>query len=448
MSRFPKLTETFILYEILEMQRLGVAVEVYPLLREREPVAHAEATEIIRRAHYLPFISLPIIAAHLHFIRRRPRAYVRVLGEILRGTVGSRKFFLGAIGLFPKTVRFAYEMSAGGITHVHAHFAHHPAVAALVIHRLTGIPFSFTARGSDIHVDRRMLRRKLDAADFAIAVSSFNKHVMVEACGPGVADKIHVVYGGVDVDRLRPRAGSETGTARGTFRILCVARFEAVKGHRYLIEACRILKERGVPFECILVGDGKRRSRIERQIAETGLADRVKLDGPRSYAEVIERLSTASALVLPTVPAADGKREGIPNVLKEAMACGLPVVASAVSGIPELVEHQRSGLLLPARDAVALADALEQLWADPALRHRLGHNGRDKVVRDFNLRDSTARRAALFTDQVISRRAETAEGIRRRAATGVSGETSAPGSAAVDPAGATAPAPPASSCDT
>ena len=175
MSRFPKITETFVFYEILTMDSMGIAVDVYPLLRERQPVAHPEVQAWVRRARFQPFISLPILRAHAHFLRRAPARYGKVLYEVLRQTWGSPNFFVGALGIFPKAVRFAFEMQARGTTHVHAHFATHPAVAALIVHRLTGIPFSFTAHGSDLHVDRRMLDIKVAASAFAVTVSTYNK---------------------------------------------------------------------------------------------------------------------------------------------------------------------------------------------------------------------------------------------------------------------------------
>ncbi|MGH7457228.1 MAG: colanic acid biosynthesis glycosyltransferase WcaL, partial [bacterium] len=183
MSRFPKITETFILYEMLEQERLGMLIEIYPLLREHQPVIHPEVEALVKRAHFHPFCSMPILRANWHFIRHRPAAYFKMLVEVLRGTFGSANFFFGALGILPKAVRFAYEMQQQGIAHVHAHFATHPAVAALIVHRLTGIPFSFTAHGSDLHVERRMLDKKVAAAAFAVTVSSYNKEVMVDECG-------------------------------------------------------------------------------------------------------------------------------------------------------------------------------------------------------------------------------------------------------------------------
>ena len=391
-SAFPVLTETFILYEIIAMEKLGVAIELYPLRRGRSPITHEEAGRWIKRAHYRPFFSLSVLRAQWHFIHRDPAGYCQVWAEILRGAWGSANFFFGAIAIFPKAVLLAYEMLKTGITHVHAHFANHPAVAALIIHRLTGIPFSFTARGTDIQVDRHMLRLKVDAAECVIAVSFYNKNIILDECGLGVREKVHVIYGGIDVDRLSPALGRPAGP----FRILCVARFEEVKGHAYLVEACRILRERGVAFECRLLGIGPLLPVVEKQVLQAGLSEHVRLLGPRAYQDVICELRQADTFVLPTAQTANGKCEGIPNVLKEAMACGVPVVASSVGGIPELVDDCCTGVLVPSKNAIALADALQSLGEDAALRRRLGRAAREKVVRDFNLKLSTAKRANLF----------------------------------------------------
>ncbi len=394
MSRFPKITETFILYEILELAKCGVSVEIYPLLRTAEPVRHSEAERLAERAHYHPFLSLPILCAQWYFIGRRPRAYFKTWAEVLRGTFGSANFFIGTLCIFPKVVRFAYEMVHQGITHVHAHFANHPAVAGLIIHRLTGIPFSFTAHGSDLHVERRMLAEKVEAAEFVATISSFNKELMIQECGEGVRQKIHVIPCGVDPDIFTPHYRSDCDDP---FTILSVAWFEEVKGHKYLIEACRLLRDRGIDFECRFVGDGRLRREIETQIEQLGLQDAIHLLGPQPRAEVAKMLSEADVMALHSVPTQRGDIEGIPVVLMEAMASEIPVVASRLSGIPELVDHGRTGLLVPPRDTTAIANALHMLWEDRELRCGLGQAGREKVLREFNLKTNAKKLAKLFT---------------------------------------------------
>lgn len=397
MSRFPKLTETFILYEMLEMEAQGARVEVYPLLRERRKVNHPEAERLVTRAHYHPFFSPQVLSAQLHYIKRNPAGYFRVWFDVLRWTWGSLDFFVGALGILPKAVRFAYEMENAAIQHVHAHFATHPAVAALIMHRLTGIPFSFTAHGSDLHVDRRMLDKKIEAAAFVVTISMYNKELMVAQCGESVRSKIHVIHCGVDPDVFSVAAKEGN---KGVLSILCVASFEEVKGHKYLVEACRLLRERGIPFVCNLVGEGPLRGEVQGQVVRSALTDYVVLRGGLRRLEVAKLLFEADVAVLASVPTKKGKREGIPVALMEAMASGRPVVATAISGIPELVECGRHGFLVPPHDANALAEALQTLAENRELGKRMGLEGRKKVIQEFNLKHNAGILLRLFLSLV------------------------------------------------
>ncbi len=423
-SRFPKLTETFVLFEMLALEEMGLEIELYPLLRARNTglhaegaplwrklaqlvlparaggVMHPEAARFVARARYQPFLSGAILRSQLFYLRRRPRVYLGTLGALLKATWGSRRFFLGGLALFPKTVHNARLMAEDGITHVHAHFASHPAAAAFVVHRLTGIPYSFTAHGSDLHVDRHMLCEKVTQAAFVATVSEFNKRVIMASCADGapgseVADRVIIVRCGVDPTVFQPPAQAEAPATR-PFTIVCVGTLYEVKGQAYLVEACRLLADRGLDFACYLIGDGPHRERLAGQIEAAGLAGRVHLTGPRTRAEVAELLRTADVVAAPSVPTEDGRREGIPVALMEAMACGLPAVASDLSGIPELVIHERTGLLAPPRDSAALAAALARLQGDPALRRRLGQAALDHVRSEFDLATNAARLAARF----------------------------------------------------
>ena len=394
MSRFPKLSETFVLGEILALERRGVRVEVYPLLRERPAVRHPEADAIAERARYTSFLSPGVVASQLYWLRRRPRAYLGALRDVATGTWGSANFFAGALAIFPKVAHAARSMRAEGVTHVHCHFANHPAVAGLVISRLTGIPYSFTAHGSDLHVERRMLPRKVTEAAFVVAISEDNRRVILADCGAEHGGKVHVVHTGVDTALFRPRP--VRGVRNDPLTVVCVGTLHEVKGQAGLLEACRLLAAEGVDFRCRLIGDGPDRDALARQIAEAGLAERVALVGPLTRGEVAGELIGADVLVAPSVPTRRGKREGIPVVLMEAMASGVPVVASRLSGIPELVEDGVCGLLVPPGDASALAAALRRLAADPALRQSLGDAGRARILSDFDLERSTRELAVRF----------------------------------------------------
>ena len=202
MSRFPKLTETFILYEMIALEEAGVRVELFPLLKENQDVHHQEVAKWMERAHFYPFISGRIIAANLRYLIKKPITYLRTIFEVLFGTISSLNFFFGALGVLPKSVLFAQEMEKLGVKHLHCHFCTHPAIAGLIVFRLSGIPFSFTAHGSDLHVDQTMLGKKIAAGKRAVTISNFNKEVMVSASGESLRDKI-------DVIQLHPLAGGD-----------------------------------------------------------------------------------------------------------------------------------------------------------------------------------------------------------------------------------------------
>lgn len=397
MSRFPKLSETFVLYEMLAVEQLGCRVELFPLLREAEPISHPEARRLVERAHYEPFLSGAIVRSQLHFALRRPRAYFAALGRLMRGTLGSRNYFFGGLAIFPKVVHMARCMEALGVQHVHCHFASHPAAAGFVIHRLTGIPFTFTAHGTDLHRDQHMLRAKVADARRVVTISDYNRRLILRECGARYSDKVVVVRCGVDPCVFRP--DDREPASRRAFSMLCVGRFEEVKGHRYLLEACRLLADEGIEFRCRFVGDGPTRHDVQRVASSLGLGGSVVMEGRRTRAEVVERLLAADVLVAPSVPTKTGSREGIPVVLMEAMSTALPVVASDLSGIPELVRHEQNGLLVPPGDPTALAAALRRLSQDRALRIRLGRAARQTILREYDLRRNVRVLAGMFAEQ-------------------------------------------------
>lgn len=383
MSRFPKLTETFILYEILAVERLGRRVEIYPLLREREPTMHPEAYPLVEGAHYQPFLSRAILGSNVRMLVRRPSAYLGALAGLMHGTFGSRNYFFGGLAIFPKVTHIARLLEASGVAHVHCHFANHPAAAGWIINRLTGIPFSFTAHGSDLHVDRHMLDRKVAAAAFVVAISDDNREEIVQECGAWARERVSVIHCGVDTTVFHPPEGPPEPGRPLTIR--CIGTLHEVKGQNHLVDACRLLVESGIEVHCHLVGDGPDEPALRRRIEEAGLVGRVFLDGRRTRAEIVELLAQTDVLVAPSVPTKQGKREGIPVVLMEAMACSVAVVASDLSGIPELVRHERNGLLVRPGDPAQLAVAIRRLHDEPQLRQRLGTAARADIMRDFDL---------------------------------------------------------------
>lgn len=403
MSRFPKLTETFILYEVIALQEQGLEVALYPLWREETSVMHPEAEPLMGEANFLPTLSWQIIQANLHFLRCCRRRYLDAVWTLLRSNWGSLRYFLAALAIIPKSALFAQRMTAENIEHIHAHFASHPAAAAFFIHRLTGIPYSFTAHGSDIHRDKRMLAEKVAEASFVVPISSFNRDVILKACGfdKAAEKKMVIIHCGVDSDYFQPQPCENGRYAEGKrLAIVCVGTLHEVKGQTHLLEACRQLKERGIPFDCCFIGGGPDEEKLKKQVEESGMTENVHFLGRRPRNEIAQLLQTADVLVAPSVPSQDGRREGIPVVLMEAMACGLPVIASRLSGIPELVQDGRSGILTPPGDAGAVANALVHLYCDPETRQEMGREGRRVILERFDLRSNAARLAGRFRPEV------------------------------------------------
>ncbi|HEV8264762.1 MAG TPA: glycosyltransferase [Gemmatimonadales bacterium] len=410
LSRFPLVTETFILREIEELERQGQPVRLVPLVREHPAVVHREAQAWLPRALFTPYVSPAILAANVRAFVRRPYQYVRLFGRVLLGCLRSVNVLARTVALFPKCVYLAERLEREGIRHVHAHYATHPATAALVISSLAPITFSFTAHAHDIFVAwrRPLLGLKVRRACFIRVISAFNQ-TFLRALYPESAGKLRVIHVGIEPDRYRPVSSSRLpanapraepggggkGTGDGLPRVLCVAALQPYKGVSVLIEACGRLKAMRARFLCEVVGDGRLRAELEDQIARAGLGDRVRLRGALRQDEVAALLGQAAIVVLPSVVASDGQMEGIPVALMEAMAAERPVIAPAISGVPELVDHGVTGLLVEPGNPDALADAIAALLADPERRRQLGRRGREQVLRAFRL-DACA--AALLRD--------------------------------------------------
>lgn len=397
MSRFPKITETFVLYEMVALMKRDVDVEIYPLMREHTTVMHPEAIPLVEKAKFTPHISFPILLSNLRSIVKQPKTYFRTLFTALRATWGSRRYFTGVIAFFAKSIYMADLMESDGITHIHAHFASFPTASAYIINQMTNIPYSFTAHGSDLHRDKHMLCEKIDSAKFVVAISQYNREAMLEYCNKNNADKVRILHCGVDIDSFRPLDNTDT---EKPITLVCTGTLHEVKGQTYLIQACKNLKEMGIHFECHFLGDGPDEAMLQAQVTEFDLENEIIFHGRVPRSEVIETLSQADIVVTPSVPTSDGRREGIPVALMEAMAFAVPVVASDLSGIPELVKHNVSGILVPPRNVEAITNALLELAQNNQMRQKFGRNGRERIINDFNLHENARTLSDLFEETI------------------------------------------------
>ena len=391
MSRFPSVTETFILREMIEMERQGMPVRVVSMIKETPPVLHDAVKPWIPRALFTPFLSVRVVASNLRVFGRRPLRYVSLLARLIAGTIARPLTLLKTLAIFPKSVAIAQQLEQENVRHVHAHYASFPATMALIIATLgRGITFSITVHAHDIQVDRSLLRWKLREARFVRSISDFNRRFL-EDLYPEARGKIHVIHVGIE-----PEQYAAAPPAPGISKLLCVAAHKPYKGLPYLIEACRILRDAGVLFHCDIVGHGPMRDELAAMIRERGLEEDVVLAGPRPQEEVAWMMSDAALFVLPSIVAPDGQMEGIPVALMEALASGRAVVSTTLSGIPELVENGVSGLLVPPADSAAFADAIRTLLAERERARAMGLRGREKVRAEFDLRDCVRRLVALL----------------------------------------------------
>lgn len=403
MSWYPAVTETFILNEMLQLRRLGVDLEIFPLLGAATDVQHPGSKALAARVHYHRGFSRELAWTQVYWILRRPVRYLRAWAQALLGNARSPAFLLRALVVVPRAAVIARRMELRGVRHVHAHWATHPALAAFVVRELTGIGYSFTVHAHDLYLDRAMLRRKIEAARFVVTISRFNRALLGRLYGGAAASKTVVIPCGVDPRLFRPPPDRELD---GTFRVACVAALRDYKGHRWLVDACAVLAGRGVPFRCVLVGDGPERRAIEERIAAGGLGDRVWLVGDQPHDRIRALMEEVDVVALPSVVTPSGMMDGVPVALMEAMAAGVPVVSTRISGIPELVRDGETGLLVEQKDARALADALERLFRDRGLARRLAAAGRVHVLERYNLLRNTGRLREHLVAAVAGRGAD------------------------------------------
>ncbi len=383
MSRFPHLPETFILREMNELERQGWQIALYPLVRQEQAVIHEEAKPWLNRVRYEPFVSRRILTGNGQALLRQPATYLPLWAKMTHENRTNPNLLLRALALFPKAVIAAADMQAAGITHIHAHYATHPALFAWLIHQLTDISYSVTVHAHDIFVRTAMLETKLRAASFVAAISEFNRNYLAQTVGSWVRDMTYIVRCGITPaqyrSRPRPRQPDEP------LDIIHVGSLQPYKGQAYLIEACALLRAQGLPFRCRIIGGGEEHKRLQTLVEALNLRPQVQLLGPLPQEQVAALLPTANCYVQPSVVTPSGKMEGIPVALMEALACRLPVVATALSGVPELVQPGVTGLLVPPSDAAALGEALATVYTTPEASFARAAAGHALVLQQFHL---------------------------------------------------------------
>jgi glycosyltransferase involved in cell wall biosynthesis len=404
---YPRLSELFVASEIHRVEQAGVGLRLYALLDPGETFTHPLIDKIAVRPVYLtetpPLrglrlrtflrLAVPRFAGQLlRVARRRPLGLVRGLTA---GVVQARRARTSGPlrQLTLKETLLAVDLSdrllaEPGVTHLHAHFAHSPTTVTWLAARITGLPFSFTAHAKDIYDESLnpagLLRRKLEAARFVVTCTEANRAHLI-ALAPTAA--IHRVYHGLNAELgdLLDGAPPPAPPDRAALRVVAVGRLVPKKGFDVLIEACALLVAGGVDVRCRIIGPaGEAEPALRDLIAARGLDQVVDLAGPMRQAELALAYRAADVFALPCRILDSGDRDGIPNVMVEALAAGLPIVTTPISGIPELIVDGETGLLVAPDDPPALAAAIARLYTDREFGARLARNGAREVRERFD----------------------------------------------------------------
>ncbi len=389
-SLFPCWSETFIVREIQELIKLGVDVRIVSLKHPLEKLVQSDANALLDRVIYPPS-NARCAAQVLRRLARQPLREGQDLWMICRGLWRQPAALAKTLAVWWRTLGLMPQVQALAPDHLHAHWATYPSTSALLVSLRTGLPFSFTAHAHDIFLEDHLLAQKLRHAAFGVTISEFNRRFLADKLRTTVPDRLRIVHCGVS-----PSAFHFNGHGRLPGSLIAVGRLDEIKGFEYLIDACRLLRDRGLTFQCRIIGDGPLRDLLQRQIDANGLQTQVSLLGALPQESVREHLDRASVFVLPAVVTQRGDRDGIPVALMEAMAVGLPAVSTRVSGIPELLEHGVSGLLAEPRDANDLAHCIQRMLDDPQAARAMALRARLTVERDFDVATETRKLRDAF----------------------------------------------------
>jgi len=399
-TEFPKVTETFILRDLVEFDRCGHDIRVYHLTTARRgEFIHAFGKHLLPKVRYQPFLlSGSVFGALFRAMFRHPVRLMAVIGRITVECLVDPVTLLKSLAILPKSLAFAEELAGWGADHVHAEFAGHPATAAWIIGRFTDIPYSVSCRAHDIFITQALLGPKLREAAFVRTISTYNRQFLLDRF-PDLAEKrIEIIHSGIDAMNIGP----VDGMPEDPFVVLYVGSLEARKGVDTLLRALAQVDGVG-EWRCEVIGGGPAAKSLHALADRLGISGRVDFLGQRPSEEVAAAYARASVVVVPSIIGPRGRTEGIPNVIMEALAHTRPVVATDVSGVPELVEHKISGLLVPPGDVGALAEAMQQIRNAPEDAARMANEGRARVLAEFNVATNAKAQLALFQDYSAKR---------------------------------------------
>jgi glycosyltransferase involved in cell wall biosynthesis len=363
---------------MLALERLGVALEIGSIYPPLTSLRHEHISQLRAPIHYAPPQQiLRIWEKDAKTTGKWPRELVEMHERKYGSSVKAEQRARNAL-------YFADLFTRNGVDHFHVHFANRAAHTAMFLKEISGIPFSVTAHGQDFMKDLGnddLLREICAAAAFVAVETDYSRELLCQHC-PDSAAKIHRVYNGIDLEHFPLRLPATPNRAPV---IISVGRLVAFKGFEQLIDACGELARRGLDFSCEIIGDGPLRENLQAKIDTLGLSSRLTLLGSLSQVTVFEKLRTADIFALASVTDQQGASDVFPTVIIEAMSAARPVISTRLAGIPELVAHEETGVLVSPGDTSAFSQALEQLICDPELRGRYGRAGRARIEQHFRI---------------------------------------------------------------
>jgi len=406
-SRYPVISQTFCDTEMLALERIGVDLEIGSIYPPLTSLRHEHISRLRAPVHYAPPQKILRIWEEnakttgewpVELVNRHEQKYGRQVKAEQRAR---------------NALYFAELFTRSGVDHFHVHFANRAAHTALFLKTISGIPFSVTAHGQDFMKDLGnddLLREICAAAEFVAAETDYSRDLLRQRC-PDSAAKIHRVYNGIDLEHFPIPF---LPTARSQPLIVSVGRLVTFKGFEQLIDVCAELSRRGLDFICEIIGDGPLRENLQEKIDRLSLSSRVTLLGSLSQGEVFERLQASDIFTLPSITDRQGASDVFPTVIMEAMSAARPIVSTRLAGIPELVVHEETGLLVQPGDTMALVEALEQLIRNLELRLRYGRAGRRRIEQHFRIEQTIGPLVELLQRTCIAPpKPKTAPGLRQ-----------------------------------
>lgn len=395
-SEYPAISHTFIFREIESLRKAGMTVHTASI-RKPSNLQVMTSAEQAEAAGTLMVLSTPLplmLGAHLHCLKKNPAGYLRMAATSLKLLFSGPKSPIKAVAYFAEAAILLQWIHRHGITHIHEHFANPTAIVAILMKSYGGVSYSISVHGPDIFytVDSAMLAEKIRHAAFVRCISHYCRSQIMRISEPQTWHKHHIVRCGVDPDQYTPRPEPHNSVPS----ILCVGRLVPAKGQYILLEACALLKKEGLRFQLTIIGEGPDKLILEKAAASGNMNGSVTFTGALGQDKVRDYYDRADLFVLASFA------EGVPVVLMEAMAKEIPVISTRITGIPELIEHEKEGLLATPGDEKDLACQIRKLLNNPQQRRDLGVSGRKKVMTLYNQHANNQEMVTLFHQEELA----------------------------------------------